>query len=97
MVIDSLAIQLQSRNMPIVFAIARVLVEMLVLRASSLVPSPSQLFNVSRRKVGGSGRLSHVRNITAASYLMNVGETTAGMLPMEDRYCQIAMTKGFFH
>ena len=36
--------------------------------SSSLIPSPSQLFNVSRRKVGGSGRLSHVRNITAASF-----------------------------
>ena len=48
-----------------------------------LVLSPSQLFNVSRRKAGLGD--SHVRNIMAASYLMNVGKTTAGMLPTEDR------------
>ena len=26
-----------------------------------------------------------MRNIMAVSYIMNMGETTAGMLPMEDR------------
>ena len=26
-----------------------------------------------------------MRNIMAVSYLLNVGETTTGMLPMEDR------------